>query len=186
MGLFLERGYVATTVDAIAREAGVAPATVYQAFGTKQAILARALDVSIAGDDAPLALLDREWVQAVAGDQDAGRRLASVVGHAAGVAVRTAPIKEVMRDAAATEPAVWDLIREDDRRRHQTQRALVHLVIGDASLRTGIDRDGAAATFYALVNSHTFLVLRDELGWDGEAWTRWLTGILQREIFGTG
>src|SRR2546430_310345 len=33
--LFLERGYVATTVQAIADEAGVAAATVYQAFGTK-------------------------------------------------------------------------------------------------------------------------------------------------------
>ena len=60
--LFLERGYVATTVEAIAREAAVAPATVYQAFRTKQAILARVLDQAIAGDAEPAALLDRNWV----------------------------------------------------------------------------------------------------------------------------
>ena len=42
--LFLERGYMETTIEAIARKAAVAPATVYQAFGTKQAILARILD----------------------------------------------------------------------------------------------------------------------------------------------
>jgi AcrR family transcriptional regulator len=47
--LFTERGYVATTVEAIARAAGIAPATVYQGFGTKQAILARVLDQAIAG-----------------------------------------------------------------------------------------------------------------------------------------
>ena len=54
--LFLERGYVATTIKAIAREAAVAPATVYQVFGTKQAILARILDQTIAGDAGPAAL----------------------------------------------------------------------------------------------------------------------------------
>jgi hypothetical protein len=40
-------GYVATTIEVIAREAAVAPATVYQAFGTKQAILARLLAATI-------------------------------------------------------------------------------------------------------------------------------------------
>ena len=64
--LFLERGYVATTIEAIAREAAVAPATVYQAFGTKQAILARVLDQAIAGDAEPAALLDRDWVKQAA------------------------------------------------------------------------------------------------------------------------
>jgi AcrR family transcriptional regulator len=41
---------MATTIEAIGRKAAVAPATVYQAFGTKQAILARILDQTIAGD----------------------------------------------------------------------------------------------------------------------------------------
>ena len=41
---------VATTIEAVAREAAVAPATVYQAFGTKQTVLARVLSQAIAGD----------------------------------------------------------------------------------------------------------------------------------------
>ena len=45
--LFLERGYVATTVDAIARAAGVSEATVYKSYGGKaglvQELCARAL-----------------------------------------------------------------------------------------------------------------------------------------------
>src|SRR5438445_9967500 len=86
--LFLERGYVATTVEAIAREAGVAPATVYQAFGTKQAILARVLDVAIAGDAEPVALLERAWVQATGDDPDPRRRLSVIVERIARVAAR--------------------------------------------------------------------------------------------------
>ncbi|HZD38744.1 MAG TPA: helix-turn-helix domain-containing protein, partial [Actinomycetes bacterium] len=109
LGLFLQRGYTATTVEAIARQARVAPATIYQAFGTKHAILASGLDVTIAGDAGPVAILDRDWVKDATAETDPARRLATVVGHACEIAARTAAIKEVMRDAAAAEPAVGDL-----------------------------------------------------------------------------
>ena len=73
--LFVDRGYPATTVEAIAVEAGVAPATVYQAFGTKQAVLARALDTAIAGDTASTPLLDRDWVAAARRQRSVARCL---------------------------------------------------------------------------------------------------------------
>jgi AcrR family transcriptional regulator len=182
--LFAERGYVATTIEAIARQAAVAPATVYQAFGTKQAILARVLDVSIAGDSAPEALLDRDWVKQAGQHPDPHQRLALVVRHASQVAARTAPVKEVMRDAAAADPAVRQLLRQDDERRYLTQQALVDVIIGKSSLRAGCDRAHAVATFFALVNSHSYQLLARQLGWRQADWQHWLTGILDRELFG--
>ncbi len=184
--LFLERGYVATTIEAIAREAAVAPATVYQAFGTKQAILARVLDVAIAGDAGPAALLDRDWARQAAQHPDPRQRLALVVQHTSQVAARTAPVKEVMRDAAAGDPAIRQLLREDDQRRYITQQALVDLVIGQDSLRTGCDRDHAVATFFSMVNSHCYQLLAAQLGWTPADWQDWLTSILDHEFFGVG
>jgi AcrR family transcriptional regulator len=184
--LFLERGYVATTIEAIAREAAVAPATVYQAFGTKQAILARVLDQAITGDAEPAALLDRDWVKQAARPADPRQRLAMVVRHTSQVAARTAPIKEVMRDAAAGDPAVRQLLHEDDRRRYLTQRALVDQVIGGGSLREGCDLDHAVATFFATVNSHSYQLLAGQLGWSPADWQRWLTEVLGRELLGPG
>ena len=184
--LFGEHGYVATTIEAIAREAAVAPATVYQAFGTKQAILARILDVTIAGDAGPAALLDRDWVRQAARHPDPRQRLALIVRHTSQVAARTAPVKDLMRDAAAADPAVRRLLLEDDQRRYLTQQALVDLVIGADSLRPGCDRDHAVATFFALVNSHGYQVLAAQLGWSPDDWQRWLTGVLDRELFGPG
>jgi AcrR family transcriptional regulator len=183
--LFLERGYAATTIEAIARDAAVAPATVYQAFGTKQAILARILDVTIAGDAGPAALLDRDWVQQAGQHPDPRQRLALVIQHTAQVAARIAPIKEVMRDAAAADPAVRQLLREDDQRRYLTQQALVDLIIGAGSLRAGCDRDHAAATFFAIVNSHCYQLLARHLGWSPADWQQWLTTVLDRELFGS-
>jgi AcrR family transcriptional regulator len=183
--LFLERGYAATTIEAIARDAAVAPATVYQAFGTKQAILARILDVTIAGDAGPAALLDRDWVQQAGQHPDPRQRLALVIQHTAQVAARIAPIKEVMRDAAAADPAVRQLLREDDQRRYLTQQALVDLIIGAGSLRAGCDRDHAAATFFAIVNSHCYQLLARHLGWSPADWQQWLITVLDRELFGS-
>ena len=185
LGLFLERGYMATTIEAIARKAAVAPATVYQAFGTKRAILARILDQTIAGDAQPAALLDRDWVKQASQHPDARQRLALVIRHTSQVAARTAPIKEVMRDAAAADPAVRQLIRDDDQRRYITQQTLVDLVIGEDSLRAGCDRDHAAATFFALVNSHSYQLLATHLGWSPAEWQQWLTTVLDRELFGS-
>jgi AcrR family transcriptional regulator len=176
---------MATTIEAIARKAAVAPATVYQAFGTKQAILARILDQTIAGDAQPAALLDRDWVKQASRHPDPRQRLALVVRHTSQVAARTAPIKEVMRDAAAADPAVRQLIRDDDQRRYLTQQTLVDLVIGEDSLRAGCDRDHAAATFFALVNSHSYQLLATHLGWSPADWQQWLTTVLDRELFGS-
>ncbi len=183
--LFLEEGYVAATIEAIARQAAVAPATIYQAFGTKQAILARVLDVAIAGDAGPAALLDRDWVQQASQHRDPRHRLALVIQHTSQAAARTAPIKEVMRDAAAADPAVRQLLREDDQRRHLTQQALVDLIIGGDSLRAGCDRDHAVATFFAMVNSHSYQLLARHLGWSPADWQQWLTAVLDLELFGT-
>lgn len=182
--LFRERGYVATSVETIAAEAGVAPATVYQAFGTKQAILARALDTTIAGDAQPVPLLDRAWVTDARRQRDTNRRLAAVVRGAAQVAAHTAPLKEVMRDAAATDPTVRDLIREDHERRRETQRALTNIAIGNDHLRPGMTPDQAADAFFVLVNSDTYRLTTGALGWNEEKWHRWLIDVLTREFFG--
>lgn len=182
--LFESDGYAATTVTAIAAEAGVAAATVYQAFGTKPAILARALDVAITDDQAPVGLLDRPWLEQARQTADPHRRLALVVTHTSAVAARTAALKRAMRDAAATDPEVRELIREDHQRRLRTQAALVDLVLGGGHLRPGLSRDDAIAAYFSLVNSDCYLLMADTLGWDLERWQRWLVRTLDHQLLG--
>jgi AcrR family transcriptional regulator len=182
--LFLDRGYIATTVEAIALEACVAPATVYQAFGTKQAILAAALDATIAGDDEPVAVLDRDWVGHARRQRNPKRQLRLVVAGACEIAARTAPLKEVLRDAAATEPAVRPLVGEDHERRRLTQEGLVQLLVERRPLRAGLDLRRAVDTFFAVVNSSTYQLLFGHCGWTPVQRQDWLVELLERELFG--
>jgi AcrR family transcriptional regulator len=182
--LFLEKGYVNTTVEGIARDALVAPATIYQAFGTKHGVLAAALDITVAGDDTPLAVLDRDWVEDARREKNRGRQLRLIVEGASLIAARTSPLKEVLRDAAATEGAARELIREDHERRHRTQGVLVDLLIENRQLRAGIDRRRAVDTFFALVNSATYELLVTQRGWTLPEWQAWIADVIERELFG--
>lgn len=182
--LFLEKGYVNTTVQGIAQAARVAPATIYQAFGTKHAVLAAALDITVAGDDTPLAVLGQDWVEDARREMNRSRQLRLIVEGASEIAARTAPLKEILRDAAATEAAARELIREDHERRHRTQEGLVDLLIENRPLRAGIDRRRAVDTFFALVNSATYELLVTRRGWTLSAWQAWTADVIERELFG--
>ncbi len=57
--LFTTTGYAATTIKQIAARACVSSQSVYFVFGNKRSVLSSLLDVTIAGDDAPVATLDR-------------------------------------------------------------------------------------------------------------------------------
>jgi AcrR family transcriptional regulator len=170
-------------VQGIAQEARVAPATIYQAFGTKHAVLAAALDLTVAGDDMPLAVLDRGWVAEARRETNRGRQLRLIVDRASQIAARTAPLKEVLRDAAATDPAARELIREDHEQRHRTQQGLVDVLTEKRQLRAGIDRRRAVDTFFALVNSGTYELLVTQRGWTLPEWQAWIADVIERELF---
>src|SRR5213075_3190407 len=61
-GLFLEKGYGATTIEAISERADVPAPTVYRLFASKHGILKSLLDVSIAGDDEEVPIADRPGI----------------------------------------------------------------------------------------------------------------------------
>src|SRR5919202_4053593 len=57
--LFLEQGYVATTLTQVAERAGLAPRTVYVRFGTKAALFKRVVDRALVGDAEPVDVAHR-------------------------------------------------------------------------------------------------------------------------------
>src|SRR5512143_4161962 len=110
--LFQERGYAGATIEAIAREAGVAKETVYASFKNKRTILTFLLDISIGGDDQPLALMDRREIRANMREINQRKQLAVFAGHIAEIMSRAAPIFEITRIAAKTEPEIAERLKK--------------------------------------------------------------------------
>ena len=102
--LFLERGYGATTMDAISDLADVPPATVYRLFSSKSGILKALLDVSIAGDDEEVPVAERPDVRSLVDEPDPARQLAGFVAVVARVNARVGPLYQMLVSAAGTDP----------------------------------------------------------------------------------
>jgi TetR/AcrR family transcriptional regulator of autoinduction and epiphytic fitness len=82
--LFIEHGYPATTIEAIAETADVSLPTLYRLFGSKRALLAAVLDVSFGGDDQPIAFADRPDVRAARAETDPAKMVTAFAEHACG------------------------------------------------------------------------------------------------------
>ena len=88
--LFIEHGYGATTVNAIAEAAGVSRKTVFTSVSGKVEALKLAIDWAVAGDDEPVPLIDRPHVKAAHTEPDARRILADYARNVREISARIA------------------------------------------------------------------------------------------------
>jgi TetR/AcrR family transcriptional regulator, regulator of autoinduction and epiphytic fitness len=180
--LFLTQGYGRTTIAVIARSAGVSAETVYAGFGSKRAVLSALLDVAIAGDDEPVAILDRPWVAQIRSTPRIRARLRILARKGARMLERRAPIDALLRTAAEADPAVASIRDEAIAQRLAGQRALLRLVIADDGdrLRPGLTEAGAGDILYALGSPETWQALVVDRGWSPDAFRDWYAESLER------
>jgi AcrR family transcriptional regulator len=172
--LFVERGYAATTIEAVAGEADVAVETVYARFKNKRNLLAAYLDESIVGDAEPVPLLDRPEAKAVADATDQREQVRLAAALARGVLERNAPVHAVIRTAIAVSPELDALADEDEARRKATQRALIESLSSRGPLRDALSVDDAIETVSALANPENYAYLTRRRGWTAARFERWL------------
>ncbi|MDT5050485.1 MAG: hypothetical protein QOG75_6389, partial [Mycobacterium sp.] len=107
--LFVERGYAATSIDAIAEAAGVGRSTVFAAAGGKSRLLKTAYDRAIVGDDEPVPLLQRPAARKLFEMSDSAEIVAGHARIVAEAAERVSAICEAIHSAAGCDPEVGDL-----------------------------------------------------------------------------
>ena len=131
--LFLERGYGATTIEAISRASDVPQATVYRLFASKQGILKALVDGSVAGDDEPVPLAQRPPVRSLLSAADPRHQLAGLAAFTVDINTRTAPIYAILSSAAGSDQEASALLDELTRQRQQ----------GQGRVATSLARSGA-------------------------------------------
>jgi len=178
--LFIERGYVGTTIEAIAARANVAPETVYAVFGTKRSLLSELVDVSIAGGDEAPPILDQDWVQQIRDEPDPHRRVRLLASHGRSILERRAAVDEVVRGAASADPEIASLRELGKAQRFAGQRELLRMVLGAAGLRQGMDLKTAADVLYAIGSPETYRLLVVDRAWSGPRFERWYGETLER------
>ncbi len=171
--LFAENGYVATTMAAIAEEAGVAVQTVHFTFHTKADLLQELIRVVSAGEDDPKPVMDREWAQQAVIAADPQRSLALMAEHGTEIFRRMAPLRKAIETAASLDPDVDALWRSIGVARRGGMRRILAAIDakGELDPRLGPDR---AADIASVIHSHeAFLGLTAAAGWSVEEYKVW-------------
>ena len=178
--LFVHGGYAGTTIVAIAARAQVSAETVYARFRNKRTMLSELIDVVMVGDDVPVPILERPWVQHMRDEPDPERRANILARQGRLILERTAPIYEVLRGAAATDPQVTTLWELNKAQRFAGQRELLHIVLGRTPLRPGLTAETAADILFAVGSPETYRLLVIDRGWSADRFERWYVEAMVR------
>ena len=176
--LFLERGYAATTIEAISERSDTPAATVYRLFSSKMGILKAVLDVSIGGDDDAVAMAERPQVHALLSDEDPVGRLTRFAALLHEVMARVGPVHRILADAARADPEAAALLAEISRQRQEGQRRIARALARSGALRPGLRERDAADIIHALASPEVYGLLVADRSWSGQRYERWLSAIL--------
>jgi len=182
--LFERDGYAATTMDAIATEAGVALKTVYVAFATKSGLLRGLWDLLLKGDDQDSGVAERSWYRAVLEESDPQRQLRLNARNARIVKERIGALLQVIRDAASGDPdlaALWDLIQTDF---YANQRVIIENLHEKRALPRSLDVARATDILWTLNHPDVWLLLVGRRGWTPEQFERWFGDTACAQLLG--
>ena len=180
--LFVERGYAASTIEAISERSDVPPATVYRLFASKHGILKALLDMSIAGDDQPVAVPERSDVAALLTDPDPSRLLGGLAAVTATINQRTDDVYRVLTSAAASDPAAAELLDEIRQQRDHGQGRIARSLSRAHALKPGLREREAADLIHALMSPEVYHLLVGDRGWTPERYQQWLATTLVQQL----
>ena len=177
--VLIENGYAGTTMALIGERSGFAVETIYKHFRNKRALTREVLDVAIAGDDEPVAMVDRAEARAIASADGAREMVRLYARYVRGINERMGPLHAaLLTGARAGEPDLQELAAEADEQRLTGARIFARLLISTGETHPDLGINEAADIIWAL-NFHVLhRALTTDRGWPVDAYERVVERIL--------
>ena len=177
--LFMERGYGATTIEAIAETAGVAPQTVYAGLASKRGIVFALLDdMALEADRSQL------YNELAEAKDDPRRQLRAVIAFTDRFYARGIDLINIARSVSGAEPDLAAMWTEGEGRRH---KALSDIVVGWARagmLVPGVTAEEATDLVWAFIGPDMFRLLVVERSWSRRRFRSRIAAVIERQLFG--
>lgn len=169
---FLDDGFAATRIAAIAREAGVSVDTVYKAFGGKPGLVSAICQEALTGEGPVPAETRSDAMQAA--ERDPREIIRGWAELTTEVAPRIAPILLLVRAAATADPAMARLHSQLNAQRleRMTHNALSLANAGSLRADVTVERAGEILWTYSSPEIYELLVLRR--GWPLDGYGRFI------------
>ena len=170
--LFIERGYGHTTVQDIARAAGVSVETIYGSVGRKPELLHRAWDITVGGDEEEVVFHERPEVIAIRAERDLARRLKLHAAFSTKTAQRIGPFQLMVQSAAGADPAAAAMLEEMGRQR----LAGISVMAAEAAAtgQLAVSEEECRDVIWSMTDGTLWHRLVNERGWTNERFAEWL------------
>lgn len=176
---FIERGYPATTIEAIAEASDTPLPTLYRLFGSKRSLLKAVLDTSFVGDDEPVAFRDRPQVRAALAATDPEALIEAFAVICREVKDRTCAIHHVLATAAVVDDEAADLLAEVRRQAHTGRSRLVAALRRMGALDPALTKAEAEDIVYTCLSFEVAHILTVERRWSGAQYEAWIARSLR-------
>jgi AcrR family transcriptional regulator len=178
--LFAEKGYLATSIEDIARRAAVARPTVFASTGNKSTILKEVVDIALAGDDAPVPVSQRPWFREMIEEPDPHRMLQLHARNMRMMGERAADVYCAVESAAEADPEVGTLWQTLQAQRLIGSRVVAEALTHKAKLRAGYDEDAVTDVLWSIGTPMVYRKTVRERGWSSARYEAWLAETLCR------
>jgi AcrR family transcriptional regulator len=183
--LFLQDGYPATTMEAIAAEAGVSLKTAYLPFSTKSGLLRALWDLRLKGGDADAPVVQHEWFREVMEEPDPVRQLQLNARNSAAAKTRIGGLFRVIRGAAEVDADCGELWRLTQSDFHANQQVIVESIHRGGGLRRGLSIAAGTDILWTLNHPDTWMLLAGQRCWSPHAYETWLAQASCALLLGT-
>jgi AcrR family transcriptional regulator len=180
--LFVDNGYAATTIEAIAATAGVSRKTVFTSAGSKAALIRLAYDYATAGDDEPVPLRERPTIKALEREPDAARMLAGFADLVTSIHGRVARLHVALAGAAESDPEAHTLFEQLEQQRLEAMKRPATLMSRRGALRRGLTIATAADILWLHNDPVLYHQLVRKRQWTPAQFQDWLTRALQTQL----
>jgi AcrR family transcriptional regulator len=181
--LFEQRGFAATTIDAVAAHAGVSRKTVFTSVGNKVALLHLAYDYAMAGDDEPVPVIDRPELRQIIAEQDPWRQGEMYAAFVTATNGRTSKLWMALRGAAEVDQEARHLYEKwEDERRAAMRSGPIPVFAEKKALRSGLTPEIAADIMWTLVDPALYHRMVDRAGWTPDQFREWLAYTMRTQI----
>lgn len=170
--MFLQHGYSATTVQAIAAAARVSPDTIYKSFGGKPGLIRAIRDHALRGEGPIPAERRSDEVQRR--EKNPRTIIRAWGGFVAELAPRGSPILLLIRDAAAADPEVQALQAELDADRLDRMRDNARRLRDAGHLRAGVSLTQATDILWTYSSPELYELLVLRRGWTPQRYGRFV------------
>ncbi len=184
--LFIEHGYPATTLEAIAGAADTSLPTLYRLFSSKRSLLKAVVDVSFGGDDQPVPFGERPEVRAARDEPDPVALVRAFARIGRAFMARSSAIMHVLATAAQVDSDAAQLMEQIRRQRRTGQSRIVAALSARDALDPELEFSEAVDITYVALSPDVHRILTVDCGWTAEQYEQWLVrslhALLRREL----